>query len=245
MAAGDRLPVTARNTSSRSAVWIDSRSTATWAPCNSSSSSRTESTVPSAGTCRTSWSRSGTAAGSSPAAERRRSGPVKWSRTCPPGIRLFSSVGVPSATIRPWSSTAIRSASWSASSRFWVVSRMVTPAEASWPTISHIVRRLRGSKPVVGSSRKITRGSPTRVMARSSRRRIPPEYVDSGLSAASVRSNCSNNSITRRFPAWRPRWRRSAISCRFSAPVSRLSTAENWPVTPMSARTPSASVATS
>ena len=43
-------------------------------------------------------------------------------------MRLFNSAGVPSATIRPWSSTAIRSASWSASSRYWVVSRMVTPA---------------------------------------------------------------------------------------------------------------------
>ena len=36
-------------------------------------------------------------------------------------------------------------------------------------------RRLRGSSPVVGSSRKITRGEPTSVIARSSRRRIPPE----------------------------------------------------------------------
>ena len=43
---------------------------------------------------------------------------------------------------------------------------------------SHIWRRLRGSSPVVGSSRKITRGEPTSVMARSRRRRIPPEYVD-------------------------------------------------------------------
>ena len=86
-------------------------------------------------------------------------GSAKWSRTWPPGMRLFNSAGVPSATIRPWSSTAIRSASWSASSRYWVVSRMVTPAAASSRTICHMVRRLRGSKPVVGSSRKITRGS--------------------------------------------------------------------------------------
>ena len=34
---------------------------------------------------------------------------------------------------------------------------------------------LRGSRPVVGSSRKMMRGLPTRVIARSSRRRIPPE----------------------------------------------------------------------
>ena len=36
-------------------------------------------------------------------------------------------------------------------------------------------RRLRGSSPAVGSSRKMIRGSPTRVMARSRRRRMPPE----------------------------------------------------------------------
>jgi len=41
--------------------------------------------------------------------------------------------------------------------------------------ISHMVRRLRGSSPAVGSSRKITDGSPTKVIARSSLRRIPPE----------------------------------------------------------------------
>jgi hypothetical protein len=41
--------------------------------------------------------------------------------------------------------------------------------------ICHMVRRLRGSSPVVGSSRKINAGSPTRVIARSSLRRMPPE----------------------------------------------------------------------
>ena len=46
-------------------------------------------------------------------------------------------------------------------------------------------------------------------------------------------------------PRARPRWCRSAISSRFSSPVSRLSTAENWPVTPIAARTASGSRATS
>ena len=41
--------------------------------------------------------------------------------------------------------------------------------------VSHMVRLLRGSNPVVGSSRKITFGAPTSVMARSSLRRMPPE----------------------------------------------------------------------
>ena len=46
-------------------------------------------------------------------------------------------------------------------------------------------------------------------------------------------------------PRARPRWCRSAIRSRFSSPVSRLSTAENWPVTPIAARTASGSAARS
>ena len=38
----------------------------------------------------------------------------------------------------------------------------------------------------------------------------------------------------RRRPSSRGRWWRSAMSWRFSWPVRRLSTAENWPVTPIS-----------
>ena len=53
---------------------------------------------------------------------------------------------------------------------------------------SHITSRLRGSRPVVGSSRKITDGCATRLAARSRRRRIPPEYVATRRRAASLRS---------------------------------------------------------
>ncbi len=63
--------------------------------------------------------------------------------------------------------------------------------------------------------------------------------------AASVSSNRSSSSATRCPPSDRPRWWRSAISSRFSAPVSRPSTAANWPVTPMRPRTSSASRTTS
>ena len=63
--------------------------------------------------------------------------------------------------------------------------------------------------------------------------------------AASARSKRSSSSAARRRPSARPRWCRSAISSRFSAPVSRLSTAENWPVTPIAARTASGSRARS
>ena len=103
------------------------------------------------------------------------------SRMWPPGASRFSSSGVPSATSTPRSRTPIRSASRSASSRYCVVRKIVTPpATSSW-IVCHMPRRLRGSSPAVGSSRKMTRGSPTSVMARSRRRRMPPEYVDTGL----------------------------------------------------------------
>jgi hypothetical protein len=41
---------------------------------------------------------------------------------------------------------------------YWVVSKMVVPYAASPRMMSRIVRLLRGSRPVVGSSRKITLG---------------------------------------------------------------------------------------
>src|ERR1019366_8949581 len=86
------------------------------------------------------------------------------SRRCAATCAL-SSCGVPSATTRPPSSTAMRLASWSASSRYWVVRNTVTPDPARSAMTAHIVCRLRRSSPVVGSSRKITEGRPTRPAA--------------------------------------------------------------------------------
>ena len=68
-------------------------------------------------------------------------------------VRALSSSGVPVAMTVPWSMTAISLASWSASSRYWVVSSTVTPVAVRPRTMSHISLRLRGSSPVVGSSR--------------------------------------------------------------------------------------------
>ena len=90
-------------------------------------------------------------------------------------ISAFSDSGVPSATILPLSMIPTLSASWSASSRYWVVRKTVVPSSFSARTSSQIVLRLTGSRPVVGSSRKRTRGSWTSAAARSSRRCIPPE----------------------------------------------------------------------
>ena len=71
-----------------------------------------------------------------------------------------------------------RSASSSASSRYWVVRKMVMPSSAlRRRTSDHTLARLVGSSPVVGSSRKRTSGLCIRAAARSSRRFMPPEYV--------------------------------------------------------------------
>jgi hypothetical protein len=76
---------------------------------------------------------------------------------------------------RPRSITAMPSASWSASSRYWVQSRIVVPSATSARAISQTWLRERGSSPVVGSSRNISRGVTTMLAAMSSRRRMPPE----------------------------------------------------------------------
>ena len=78
-----------------------------------------------------------------------------------PPTRSLSSSEVPSAITWPWSITAIRSASRSASSRYWVVSSTVVPAATRASIVSHSDSRLRGSSPVVGSSRKMTGGRAT------------------------------------------------------------------------------------
>ena len=103
-------------------------------------------------------------------------------------------------------------------------------------------RRLRGSRPVVGSSRKMIRGSPTSVIARSSRRCMPPEYVTARLAGGVRQVEPLEQCVGPAAPSARPRWCRSAIRRRFSRPVSSPSTAENWPVTPIAARTSSGRV---
>ena len=92
-------------------------------------------------------------------------------RSPPSAARAF-----PSATMRPWSMIPTRSASTSASSRYCVVRKTVTPSSrARRPTSSQSAVRLCGSRPVVGSSRKRIDGSWISASARSSRRFMPPE----------------------------------------------------------------------
>ena len=91
----------------------------------------------------------------------------------------------------------MRDASWSASSRYCVVSSTVVPSSTRSRIMSHSALRLVMSSPVVGSSRNRIGGRWTSEAAMSRRRRMPPEYVRTGRSAASVSSKAPSSSAAR------------------------------------------------
>src|SRR5215467_14367349 len=70
--------------------------------------------------------------------------------------RVFSSAGVPAAITVPWSMMTMSEASRSASSRYWVVSRMSVPLTTRPRIASQSWRRLPGSRLV---EQEQTRGS--------------------------------------------------------------------------------------
>ena len=91
----------------------------------------------------------------------------------------LSAAGVPSATILPWSMIPTRSASWSASSRYWVVRKTVMPSSRErLATSSQSAVRLWMSSPVVGSSRKRTRGA-----VQQRQRQVEPALHAAGVAA--------------------------------------------------------------
>jgi hypothetical protein len=97
----------------------------------------------------------------------------------------------------------------------------------------------------VGSSSSRSLGAPTRLAPRSRRRRMPPEYVFTRRSAASVRSICSrirSALVAACFFCWP--YRRATIT-RFSRPVIISSTAAAWPANPIMRRTAIGSLTTS
>jgi hypothetical protein len=80
-----------------------------------------------------------------------------------------------------------------------VVRRIVFPWRRSTRSFSHIWWRAWGSRPVVGSSRKMRSGSFTSARARMSRRFIPPESSWMRL-AARDSSAANSRSAGRRSP---------------------------------------------
>ena len=118
----------------------------------------------------------------------------------------------PRAITRPWSTTTMSSARRSASSRYWVVSRIVAPSPTRLSSTSQSSLRARGSRPVVGSSRNRTSG-------RGDERRgeVEPAAHAAGVllaraaSPASASANCSSSSSARSRARLRPRWCSSPI----------------------------------
>ena len=97
----------------------------------------------------------------------------------------------------------------------------------------HNSPRLRGSSPVVGSSRNRTGGSASRAPARSMRRLIPPEKVLRGLLAASLNRKRSISSSAFLRAALRRMPYKQPIISRFSVAVRCSSTAAYWPDKPI------------
>ena len=102
---------------------------------------------------------------------------VSSSTRSPVARPRFKASGESSQRILPWSRIATRSQRKSASSIACVVRMMASSGSCAFnsPNMSQIARRLCGSRPVVGSSRKRTRGECRTPRAISSRRRMPPE----------------------------------------------------------------------
>ena len=139
----------------------------------------------------------------------------------------------------------MRSASWSASSKYWVVNITVVPSLFRRRTSSHSEIRLIGSRPVVGSSRNNTVGWWMSARARSKRLRIPPEYVPTRRSAAAVRPTRSSKSFARAFILLAGIPYNTACNRKSSVPVMSGSIAASCSATPIRRRTSSGFFATS
>ena len=222
-------PVRAKNTSSRSGVWMLSVRASTPPASRRSMTVRSEPNPPSLGM--SSAQRLVVAHGirERAAAASRAACIVELEVDPAAGHEPLELGGVPSATMAPAIEhrdpvgELIRLVQGTGSSG--TPSCPPRRVRARSPTCP---ARLRGSRPVVGSSRNTMRGP------RDQRHReVEPSAHASGVLARAAcaphptSSKRSSSSATRRLPSRRPRWRRSAMSRRFSAPVSRSSTAEN------------------
>ena len=153
---------------------------------------------------------------------------------------------MPSAITRPWSMTAMRSASRSASSRYWVVSSTVVPSATSSSIVSHRSTRLRGSRP----GGRLVEEQHRR--ARDERgREVEPAAHAAGVGLRHAVGGVGEvEALEQLAPARlggaRGARRRGGRPSRGSrAPVRWSSTAAYWPARPMRARSFAASRTTS
>ena len=116
----------------------------------------------------------------------RGSSTPKWRR---------ASAGDPSNTSRPSVSSASRSQS-RRSSVLWVVSRTVVPSSASRRSVRISARAVRGSRPEVGSSRKIARGRVSSSTPMLARLRCPPLSEPTIVPARPSSSRLASTAVT-------------------------------------------------
>src|SRR5215472_9202719 len=212
-----RSLVRSKNRSSRLSVWRDSSSTMTLAAAamraTRSGSAPRISTVPGATSRAVMCWRASTAMSSS----------VSGVRILVVLVAAASSATGPWAASRPRAITTTSSTVWAASASRWLETSTVRPWPASWRSRSRIQRIPSGSRPLSGSSRMSTPGSPSRVVARVSRWRMPREKVPTRRRAAPARPTRSKTSaarwrgipaavamILRCSMALRPGWKESA-----------------------------------
>ena len=150
--------------------------------------------------------------------------------------------GVPSAITLPWSITAIPSQSWSASSRYWVQSRIVVPpATKRADDVPDLVARARiepGGRLV--EEHQLGRDDDARgdVEPPAHAAGVVLDQPPGGVGEAERLQQ-----LGRPAPSPRSRFRpsRRAIRIRFSRPVRSSSTEASWPVRLTAPRTASAS----
>mmetsp|Transcript_10368 Transcript_10368/g.16424 ORF Transcript_10368/g.16424 Transcript_10368/m.16424 type:complete len:308 (-) Transcript_10368:2226-3149(-) len=150
--------------------------------------------------------------------------------------RVLSRTVLPRHRKRPFAIIAIVSPRISASSIECVVKTTQRSCLAA-STTSHTWRRLMGSMPVVGSSRKTTCGLPMSAMATLKRRRIPPENVPAQRSAASERRTSSIRRMDSTAMACFCTPLMAAKSCRCSRAVRLAHSVSNCGHTPITRRT--------
>ena len=227
-------PVRARKTSSSVASWTEKRRTA--------SRSRIDlveqrADVRGAAVGRDAELQAGAVARRSRARRARRRRPRRraasastrsrrWSAT-----RRLSCCGVPSATTRPPSMTAMRSASRSASSRYWVVRKtVVAAADEPLDLVPH-----RQAAARIEAGGRLVEEDHLRPCDEARREVQAPAHAagvrrDPPARRPSARSKRSSSSLARARASRADRPSSRPIMRRFSAPVWTSSTAAYWPV---------------
>ena len=236
------LPVSAKNTSSRLGEPIEKSASSMPAAISAASASFAAFGVPamidSSAPSALRWTLPPRCASSSLAASSSRAGSASATCRKPEPVAAFSSRLVPSAIFLPLSMTAMRAASWSASSRYCVVSRMVTPAIGECADHApDALARIR----IEAGRRLVEEEHARRDDERCGDVEPPPHAAGIGLHLLRRRVGKIEGGEQLVGAGFRRRGRESPrggrAAARFSRPVRSSSSEANWPVMAIEART--------